>query len=742
MALPVDEIVGLAQSVARAELGDGAACATADSAIEALRVAWDDLDTDERHVLRLGVPPLAARLKAVKDGAPNAPAGGVPTRTLADTLDLLGVVELRPGQDRAIAAPLLERDSLVVMATGSGKSLCYQLPSLLVPGLSLVVSPLIALMRDQVQSLRQRGIGAVAVNSSQSEEEQREAMDEIRSGRATLVYAAPERLRMGGFLSAIGARGVGLVAIDEAHCASEWGHDFRPDYRDLAALIGPLRPRAVMALTATATAPVQRDIVARLGLRDPIRVTTGADRPNIAFDAVAVGEGKGLEARKRAVITQLVRECGDRPAIVYMRTRNACETLAEHLVAQGIAARPYHAKRPDRREVQDGFGTGAVQVVCATNAFGMGVDVPNIGLVAHYSLPESMEAYYQEAGRAGRDGQPARAMLLFAVADIPGLRSRIDESDISPAQVESRLRMLAASAGPDGEVELPPGALDDRGLFEMAMATRSGAFVRTSGPGAGMRGRVVATRLDQDALSILGREVGAERSRRQQALRAIIDYGSKPVCRRAVLLRHFGDAGRPAPEGRCCDVCDPFDETLYLPAAGSRAESTPRAGGRKPRRAALTGLQNARLARLVAWRSGEAERLGWPEHRLISQALLEDLARAAPTTRTGLATTGVPRRLLDRYAHALLTALAGDGSAPPPDEPPPVAEDLWEALRVWRQKQADGNPAYTVAPNRTLEDIARAMPRNGGELSNIHGVGPAFLERHAESLLEVLSAHR
>jgi ATP-dependent DNA helicase RecQ len=739
MALPVDDIVGLAQSVARAERGEAPAFEAAEEALAALRAAWDGLDPDERQDLRAGVPPLAARLKAVRDGGGAMPAMPVPRRGLSEVMDILGVVELRPGQDRAITAPLLERDALVVMATGSGKSLCYQLPALLVPGLSLVVSPLIALMRDQVQALRNRGVCAVAINSSQSDDEQRAAMDEIRSGQAELVYAAPERLRMAGFLSAVAARGVGLVAIDEAHCASEWGHDFRPDYRDLAALIGPLKPRSVIALTATATAPVQRDIVARLGLRDPVRVTTGADRPNIVFDAIAIGEGKGLEARKRAAVSQLVSECGDRPAIVYMRTRKACETLAEHLSAQGVAARPYHAKRPDRKEVQDGFGTGAVKVVCATNAFGMGVDVPNIGLVVHYSLPESMEAYYQEAGRAGRDGQPSRAMLLFAVADIPGLRSRIDEAVISADQVEWRLKMLAGSADRDGYVELPPGALDERGAFEITMATRVGAFVRMSGAGAGLRGRVVATRLDPAALEALRREVSAELSRRRQALRAIIDYGSKPECRRTALLRHFGDTGRPAPEGRCCDVCDPFDETPYLSDGRQMLQPEPRGG--RTRRRALTAPQAGRLTRLLAWRSAEAERLGWPDHRLISHALLDDVARTMPTSAAGLSAVGVPRRLVERYAEVILSATAG-GAGEQHDEPEPIATELWEALRAWRQERADGNPAYTVAPNRTLEEIARVMPRSADELASIHGVGPAFLERHAETLLEALAAHR
>jgi superfamily II DNA helicase RecQ len=338
----------------------------------------------------------------------------------------------------------------------------------------------------------------------------------------------------------------------------------------------------------------------------------------------------------------------------------------------------------------------------------------------------------------------------MAVADIPGLRTRIADAEISPDQVEARLRAVAAAAGPDGEIELAPGALDDRGLFEMAMATRVGAFERTSGPGAGMRGRVVSTSLDPAARSALAREVAAEILRRRQALRAIVDYAGRPACRRAALLAHFGDASRPAPEGRCCDVCDPFDVSAYLPAPGARS-AAPRGHGMPPggadhragrsRRAVFTSEQAARLARLLAWREAEVHRLGWPAHRLVSHALLEDVARAGPRTEAALAAAGVPRRLVERYSRPLLLAVSGGGAAPG-GEPAPIDAALWEALRSWRRERANGSPAYTVASDRTLEEIAHAMPRTARELASIRGVGPAFLERHAESLLTLLHGTR
>lgn len=733
MPLPVDLVADLAQAVARAEAGDAEEAARGDALLGELREAWPSLEPEERDDLGRGIPLLKARLEA-RDGTATPPPA---LPSVGEAMATLGAVELRPGQDRAVVAALCGRDSLVVMATGSGKSLCYQLPALLLPGVTLVVSPLIALMRDQVIGLRERGVCAVALNSSQSEDEHRIARDEISSGRARVVYAAPERLRMGGFLALMAARGVSLAAVDEAHCASEWGHDFRPDYRDLARLLGPLRPRCVMALTATATARVQDDIVRRLSLSRPAHVATGADRPNIAFDAVDVGGGQGMEARKRAVVARLLAENGDRPAIVYLRTRRSCETLADHLSALGYAARPYHAQRTDRREVQDGFSAGTVRVVCATNAFGMGVDVPDIGLVVHHSLPESVEAYYQEAGRAGRDGQLSRAVLIFAVADIPGLRRRFQEAEISAEEVERRLRAMAGAADGDGIVDVSGGTLGDRGLMEIAMASRIGAFTRESAPGSVIRGRVETTRLGPEAREALAGEVAAEIGRRRRALQAIVDYGSRPACRRAALLTHFGDTSRPAPEGRCCDVCDPAGIAGLVDGGVLQATAAGAPGGRK---APLDADQTARLVRLRAWRAAEAERLGWPEHRLVSQALLEDVARGAPRTTAGLRAAGVPRRLVQRYGPALLAA--STGAALPSGDDAEIAQRLWEALREWRQQQADGKPAYTVAPNRTLEDIARAMPSSRFELGEIHGVGPSFLERHAESLLELLDAHR
>ncbi|MEW6581257.1 MAG: HRDC domain-containing protein, partial [Actinomycetota bacterium] len=252
---------------------------------------------------------------------------------------------------------------------------------------------------------------------------------------------------------------------------------------------------------------------------------------------------------------------------------------------------------------------------------------------------------------------------------------------------------------------------------------------------AAIRGRVEAAVLDGDARRALGQEVAAELARRRRSLQAIVDYATRPSCRRAALLAHFGDTSRPSPEGRCCDVCDPFPLDTYVPSGAIRAAG-PRAGAV---RAPLDDLQRQRLQRLLAWRAAEAERLGWPEHRLVSHALLEDVARGGPRTTAGLQAAGVPRRLVQRYGQRLLAACAlrdadGDDAA--------IAQRLWDALRAWRTARADGKPAYTIAPDRTLEEIARAMPASRDELGGVHGVGPAFLERHADSLLELLEQHR
>ena len=333
-------------------------------------------------------------------------------------LGKLGFESWRPGQKEAVEAALTGRDSLIVMPTGGGKSLCYQLPGLASEDLTIVVSPLIALMRDQWRRLTGGGHPVAMIASGMSDEETRGALASIRGG-ARIVYCSPERFAAPSFRAAVAERRVDLMAIDEAHCLSEWGHDFRPDYLRLPEVVEELGRPTVMACTATATEEVAREVVARLGLREPLMVRSGFDRPNLSFDVVPP-EGRGAKARKMALLEQGLADGENRPAIVYCGTRRDTDEVAEALRATGLAAVPYHAGMgaEARTEAQSRFMTGEAEVVVATNAFGMGVDKADVRSVWHLTIPTSVEAYYQEAGRAGRDGLPARAVLLAMRSDL------------------------------------------------------------------------------------------------------------------------------------------------------------------------------------------------------------------------------------------------------------------------------------------------------------------------------------
>ncbi len=330
----------------------------------------------------------------------------------------LGFDQWRPGQREAVIAALEGRDSLIVMPTGGGKSLCYQLPGLASEELTIVVSPLIALMRDQWTRLRERGRAVTMISSGMSEEAAWEALDEVRTS-ARIVYCSPERFASGVFLEALSHRTIDLVAVDEAHCVSEWGHDFRPDYLRLPEVVERLGRPTVMACTATATKPVATEIASRFGMREPLQVRSGFDRPNLSFDVVAL-EGKGSKARRQAVLEAGLADPANRPAIVYCGTRRETEEVASELREAGVAAVAYHAGlEPEQRAaIQTRFMATDTGVICATNAFGMGVDKADVRSVWHVTIPTSVEAYYQEAGRAGRDGLPARAVMLAMKSDL------------------------------------------------------------------------------------------------------------------------------------------------------------------------------------------------------------------------------------------------------------------------------------------------------------------------------------
>ena len=323
-----------------------------------------------------------------------------------------GHSDFRQGQAELIDAVLSGRDVLGVMPTGGGKSMCYQVPALLMPGVTLVISPLISLMKDQVAALKRAGIDAAYINSSLSAEQLRLVYARAGKGAYRIMYVAPERLSAEGFLSLARGIQVSLVAVDEAHCISQWGQDFRPSYLKIADFVDalPVRP-VVAAFTATATAKVRADIVGLLRLNDPVCSITGFDRPNLYFDVQ-------YPKNKMASLLALISEREDRSGIIYCATRTAVEKVCQTLCQRGIAATRYHAglSKEERQENQDDFQFDRRQVMVATNAFGMGIDKSNVSYVIHYNMPKSLEAYYQEAGRAGRDGTPAECTCCFRPA--------------------------------------------------------------------------------------------------------------------------------------------------------------------------------------------------------------------------------------------------------------------------------------------------------------------------------------
>ena len=686
-----------------------------------------------------------------------------------------GFDELRPGQAEALAPVLAGRDTLVVMPTGAGKSLVFQLAAMLRPGVTVVVSPLIALMKDQVDALVARGVPAVTVHSGMGEGEQRAALDRVARGDAKLIYVAPERLRTRGLLRALESAGVALLAIDEAHCVSQWGHDFRPDYLTIADARRRMGDPQVVALTATATPRVQDDIAAALGLREPARIVTGFNRPNLRF-AVVNTTGKD---DKMKTLLRLVEDLGAGAGLVYAGTRKETDLLARRLAERtGREVGAYHAGLPDaeRTDVQDRFIGRRLDLVVATNAFGMGVDRGDVRFVAHWSLPSNLEAYYQEAGRAGRDGADAQAVLLYANQDVE-LRRRFIERDAPDRGALQALHAAALdAAGNDGIVRADPEELAEiagmrgGGRVAAALLERAGALQRLDDKGA-LRVWNVAQWDDAGAARGLERSE-VLRTHKLGELARLVEYAQSERCRRRTILDHFGDDEwlDIAPD-RCCDVCETHAKLRPAPAELPRWDALPESSrvaiglldavrrqpwpvGRRTMARVLVGSKAEGMERYA--RNPYYGRLAQHSEPVVDgfyrQLLLAGyLGVTGGSERPVMELTRLGRQAIDhREAVPLdLTATpsrrsrASARAGVAPETLSTEQDALFQRLREWRSKQAlaQNVPPYVVFDDKTLRELAVARPASDDALLAVKGVGPMKLERYGGAVIALIASN-
>ncbi len=463
----------------------------------------------------------------------------------------LGLDALRPGQEEAIMAVLRGRDTLAIMPTGSGKSAIYQIAGGLLGGLTLVISPLIALQRDQVESLGGMNSGiAVELNSALSDSRREQVLDEVRDGEIRFLFLAPEQLQNDDTVTALKAANPTLVVVDEAHCISEWGHDFRPDYLHLGPKIADLGRPAILGLTATAAPRVQGEIVERLGMENPRLVVRDFDRPNIHL---AVRHFRDDDEKRAALLDAIVAR--EKPGIVYAARRRDTEEIAEALRDRGIPARAYHAglKASERDAIQDAFMTDELEVIVATIAFGMGIDKANVRFVWHYDISDSLDSYYQEIGRAGRDGEPADALLFYVPEDLDLRRFQSGAGQVVPDEVEQVIRELGQGDGPvDPSAMKAHETLSDTALTRILDRLADIDAIEMDADGI-----VRAAMPDGDPAELAAKAVEAQGELRQyeaSRLEMMRQYADLKTCRRAFLLRYFD---QDAPE-RCgsCDNCD------------------------------------------------------------------------------------------------------------------------------------------------------------------------------------------
>ena len=673
-----------------------------------------------------------------------------------------GFTAFRGGQERIIRTLLSGRDALVVMPTGAGKSLCFQLPALMLPGCTLVVSPLIALMKDQVDALCARRIAATCLNSTLSPEETQRRLAGLRMGRYKLVYVAPERFRNPRFLEALREAPLAMLAIDEAHCISTWGHDFRPDYLHLGEVVSALGPEVrLIAVTATATDAVRRDIAAHLHFgcharREPEVVVTGFARPNLALNVRRVRTHAEKLERCLCAIEFF------RTGIIYCATRRMVERVRQLLAEQGVKALAYSGGMDDetRSRVQEAFLHGQSPVVVATNAFGMGVDRQDIRFVIHWDVPGSLEAYYQEVGRAGRDGHYAWCELLFNYADVRTQEFFIDSANPPESHVCELYAAIrnACAQDPHGQACMSPEAWAETAGFASAVPVRNlialferhGLIRRERHVGSPYSTLSLPNAPDLTALETIAKGLSAKSQADRDRLHDMLAYVSTSICRHRFLLAYFGER-LPAPTTPCthCDRCHAID------AFPLRRAPTPE-----------------RLVLLRKVLSCVARMRGQGDYALAVDILRGRAGEAWRALSTfGLLPDETPEALMgdlealemDGYLAGMQLTPAGYDLVLDKGEVPPLptlrearahqkpgrsasprsggGKTLRVALRQWVAQEAErrGLPAYMILNNQTLIELERKRPSTYPELELIPGLGERKIAKYGEALLAIIA---